>query len=192
MLFCSREFPDTAFTSVRFGNVSESRGSVIPLFRRQISRGGPVTVTHPEVTRYFISISEAAHLVMQTAAINKKSNLDIYMLEMGDPEKILNIARRMIMESEKTDVEIKFTGLRPGEKLFEEFLVEKEKCFPTAIERIYAARQPQLDTADFEIALSNLLQKAGALDLAEIRCMLTRIGTGLRDPDTGGAQQDDK
>jgi FlaA1/EpsC-like NDP-sugar epimerase len=121
----------TKFGMVRFGNVLGSSGSVLPLFKEQIKNGGPITVTHPEVTRYFMTISEAAQLVMQAGALAQ--NIDLFLLDMGEPVKILDLAKKMIHFSDlqvfdpitqKGDIEIKITGLRPGEKLFEELLID--------------------------------------------------------------------
>ena len=121
----------TDFVITRFGNVLGSSGSVIPKFREQISRGGPVTVTHPEMTRYFMSIPEAAQLVMQTALMGKSGQ--IYVLDMGESIKIVDLARDMIKLSgfNENEIKIKFTGLRPGEKLYEELLSDNEVIMPT-------------------------------------------------------------
>ena len=119
----------TIFSMVRFGNVINSSGSVIPLFQNQISKGGPVTITHPEITRYFMTIKEAIELVLQTSSMSKGG--EIYLLDMGKPVKILELAKQLISlrgfnvkEKNKGDIEIVYTGLRPGEKLYEELLID--------------------------------------------------------------------
>ena len=122
----------TIFSSVRFGNVLDSSGSVIPTFRKQIKNGGPVTVTHPDIIRYFMTIGEAAYLVILASIISKKQ--EVYMLKMGNPVKIDDLARRLIKLSgnkiktskDEDGIEIIYTGLRPGEKLYEELLVNEE------------------------------------------------------------------
>ena len=125
------EFPQTQYVSVRFGNVLGSSGSVIPLFRQQIAQGGPITVTHPEVTRYFMTIPEAAQLVLQAGALAEGG--DVFLLDMGEPVRIADLARTMLRLyglDEKTaeepdgDIELKFVGLRPGEKLYEDYTIE--------------------------------------------------------------------
>jgi FlaA1/EpsC-like NDP-sugar epimerase len=127
----------TKFVSVRFGNVLESNGSVVPTFRAQIAAGGPVTVTHPEMRRYFMSIREAVQLVLQASTMGKGSN--IFVLDMGEPVRILDLATNMIQLAglvPNDDVEIRITGLRPGEKLFEEIALEGEDVLPTHHEKI--------------------------------------------------------
>ena len=130
----------TEFVSVRFGNVLDSRGSVIPIFRDQVRRGGPVTVTHPDMTRYFMSIHEAVYLVLQAGALGRGG--EVFVLDMGEPVRILDLAHNIIrffgLEPDK-DVPIVFTGLRPGEKLFEEILTAEEGTTVTKSKKIFIA-----------------------------------------------------
>ncbi len=132
---------NTAFLAVRFGNVLGSSGSVIPTFRRQIAQGGPVTVTHPEMVRYFMTITESVGLVLQTATLGKGG--EIFILDMGQPVKIVDLARQMIELSgykADTDIEVRFTGVRPGEKLYEELRHTEESHEPTEHPRIFKLR----------------------------------------------------
>ena len=140
--------PETLYSMVRFGNVLGSSGSVLPLFQKQIAAGGPVTVTHPEVTRFFMTIPEAARLVLLAGAFAKGA--DVFVLDMGEPQKIIDIARQMITLSGRQvldtatgqgDIEIRITGLRPGEKLYEELLIDDDSLRPTPHPKILRAEE---------------------------------------------------
>lgn len=140
----------TRFISVRFGNVLGSSGSVIPKFREQIARGGPVTVTHPEITRYFMSIPEAAQLVLQAGLMGQGG--EIFVLDMGEPVRIVDLARDLIRLSgyAEEDIRIEFTGLRPGEKLYEELLADDENTLPTPHPKLRIAQARTADAAWLE------------------------------------------
>ena len=137
----------TRFVIVRFGNVLASSGSVIPKFRTQIAAGGPVTVTHPDITRYFMSIPEAAQLVMQAGLMGKGG--EIFVLDMGEPVKIVDLARDMIKLSgfQENEIDIKFTGLRPGEKLYEELIADGEDSIPTKHKKVRVAKARKFDAS---------------------------------------------
>ncbi|MDP3678243.1 MAG: polysaccharide biosynthesis protein, partial [Methylotenera sp.] len=137
----------TRFVIVRFGNVLGSSGSVIPKFREQIAKGGPITITHPEITRYFMSIPEAAQLVMQAGLMGKGG--EIFVLDMGEPVKITDLAMDMIRLSglELDEIKIEYVGLRPGEKLYEELLADDEHTMPTPHEKLRIAQARTADTA---------------------------------------------
>ena len=145
----------TQFVTTRFGNVLGSSGSVIPIFERQIKAGGPVTVTHPDIIRYFMLIPEACKLVLEAGT--KGNGGEIFVFDMGKPVRIADLARRMIELSGAKDVEIKYTGLRDGEKLYEELLSEKETTKPSFNEKIRIAEVREYDFAEVEKAVNELI-----------------------------------
>lgn len=169
---------DTYFAAVRFGNVLGSNGSVIPLFREQIKKGGPVTVTHPEITRFFMTIPEAVSLVLQAGAFAKGG--EIFVLDMGDPVKIRDLAHNMIRLSgfePDVDIPIVYTGLRPGEKLYEELLLSEEGLTKTANDLIYVGKKTEFDPAQFLQDLNDLHQIEEGQE-ALLRSQIQRIVPG--------------
>jgi FlaA1/EpsC-like NDP-sugar epimerase len=160
----------TQFVTVRFGNVLGSAGSVVPLFQEQIARGGPITVTHPEMQRYFMTIPEACQLVMQAGAMGRGG--EIFVLDMGEAVRIVDLARDLVRLSglePDQDIEIRFTGMRPGEKLFEEIAVDEENVDKTKHPKIYVGRfRPQL-FAEIERGLSELHRLSDGTDVAAIK-----------------------
>lgn len=176
----------TRFTMVRFGNVLESSGSVIPLFRKQIRQGGPVTVTDPKIIRYFMTIPEAAQLVIQAGAMGEGG--DVFVLDMGEPVRILELARRMIRLSGREikdkdnpngDIEILFTGLRPGEKLFEELLIGDE-VETTSHPLIMRANDEYINWDTLQVYIDELSLALGHFDQEKIRNVLTEAVQGFR------------
>jgi len=166
---------DTAFVTVRFGNVLDSAGSVIPTFREQIAAGGPVTVTHPEITRYFMTIPEACQLILQAESMGAGG--EIFVLEMGEPVAIAYLARQMIRLSGKEperDIEIRYTGLRPGEKLFEELFYDSEELLATSHAKILLARYRGEDWERLERGLRDLA-RACEVDEGELRGRLRAL-----------------
>ena len=175
----------TRFCIVRFGNVLGSSGSVVPLFREQIEQGGPVTVTHPEVSRYFMSICEAAQLVLQAGAMGTGG--DVFVLDMGEPVRIVDLARRMIRLSgyelegdalSSDHIDIEFIGLRPGEKLHEELLLGTSVA-GTGHPMIMRAEEDCMDYDELEIAVANLLGACNSLDSGQITQMLRTFVMGF-------------
>ena len=167
------EHPATRFMAVRFGNVLGSSGSVIPKFKEQIARGGPITVTHPDIIRYFMTIPEAARLVIQAAAIGESGQ--VLVLDMGEPVKIVDLARDMIKLSGHAidDIQIVFTGLRPGEKLFEELLADADATIPTSVPQLRIARLESRETSVGE--LLRRVAEPGALSDEEVRRELMQV-----------------
>ncbi len=177
----------TCFSMVRFGNVLGSSGSVVPLFRRQLAAGGPLTVTHADVTRYFMTIPEAAQLVLQAGAM--AGGGEVFVLDMGEPVRILDLARRMVELSGLTvrdpgqpqgDIEIAITGLRPGEKLYEELLIGDNPT-PTGHPRIMKAHEDCLPWTELQLQLERLQRAAEAGDETGIRSVLQACVHGFHD-----------
>jgi FlaA1/EpsC-like NDP-sugar epimerase len=179
--------PDQTFVSVRFGNVLGSRGSVVPIFQEQIRRGGPITLTHPDMTRYFMTIPEASRLVIQAGALGV--NGAVFVLDMGEPVRIEALARDMIRLSGSgdDDIEIVYTGLRPGEKMSEELLTEQERTIATNFEQIMMAQTDYREDPEFSAAVASLLGAASQRDWDMMRQCLGSLHPGfeLDHPDPG-------
>jgi FlaA1/EpsC-like NDP-sugar epimerase len=159
------EFGVTSFITTRFGNVLGSNGSVIPLFKKQIENGGPVTVTDPEVSRYFMTIPEACQLVLEASAMGKGG--EIFIFDMGRSVKIVDLAKNMIRLAGLTpgrDIEIKYIGLRPGEKLYEELLTKEENTIPTYHPKIMIAKVQSYNFEDISLKITNLIKMAETMD----------------------------
>lgn len=177
----------TKFSMVRFGNVLGSSGSVLPLFEQQIRRGGPVTVTHPEVTRFFMTISEASRLVLLAGSY--ATGGDVFVLNMGEPMKILEIARRMIelsgrivLENGVGDIEIRIVGLRPGEKLYEELLIDDDSLRTTSHGKILRAEEGKLSQIEITAVLRNLKKCLEVGDVNGLRALIAACVEGYHQP----------
>lgn len=156
--------PDTVFTGVRFGNVIESNGSVMQTFRAQIAAGGPVTVTHADVTRFFMTIDEASQLIIQSASLGRTR--EIFVLDMGEPVKILDLAQSLIRAT-KPGIQIEFTGLRPGEKMYEELSYEPDRVARTTSEKIFIVKDElDYDRTSFLGDLEGVLKRSRAYELS--------------------------
>ncbi|MBO5977676.1 MAG: polysaccharide biosynthesis protein, partial [Bacteroidales bacterium] len=166
----------TKFITTRFGNVLGSNGSVLPRFREQIAKGGPVTVTHPDIIRFFMSIPEACRLVLQAGTIGQDN--EIFVFDMGEPVRIADMARRMIALSglrEGEDIKIEFTGLRPGEKLYEEVLSDEENTIPTPYEKIRIAKARQYDYDEVMKALADIMEAAQRVRIPEMVRLIRQL-----------------
>jgi FlaA1/EpsC-like NDP-sugar epimerase len=165
----------SGYVSVRFGNVLGSRGSVVPTFIRQISSGGPVTITHPDMTRYFMTIPEAVQLVLQAAAMGEQG--EVFVLDMGEPVRVVDLAADLIRLSGlevNRDIEIKYTGLRPGEKLYEELFFSNDTAEATSHPKILRARE--VDMPSQSTAVASLISAATAnVPQRELRRMIRAI-----------------
>jgi FlaA1/EpsC-like NDP-sugar epimerase len=177
-IFCQNlnAHSQTRFTTVRFGNVLGSAGSVIPLFRKQIEEGGPVTVTDPRMERYFMTIPEACQLIMQTVVMGQGS--EIFVLDMGEPIKISYLAEQMIHLSGRTlgsDIQIEYIGLRPGEKLYEELFHEKEQLEKTAHEKVLLAHHRQVDWQWLRGIMQEMSEASDSIDSERLRNLLRQL-----------------
>jgi FlaA1/EpsC-like NDP-sugar epimerase len=178
--------PQTQISIVRFGNVLGSSGSVVPLFKKQIAQGGPVTVTHPEVTRYFMTIPEAAQLVIQAGAMGTGG--DVFLLDMGEPVKIVDLAKQMIRlsgfrpidENGVGDIEIQFTGLRPGEKLYEELLIDQESVEKTEHERIVRSFEKYYSYNEISHVFNDLKMYVNQNQIPELLTILIQYVDGYK------------
>lgn len=171
----------TRFVTVRFGNVLNSNGSVVPLFKDQIARGGPVTVTHPEISRYFMTIAEASQLIMQAALQGQGG--EIYVLDMGEPVRITYLAEQLIRLAGKEpgrDIQIVYTGLRPGEKLFEELFHELEPNEQTGHEKIFLAHPRRVDWQELKVELKRMETAVQHYDVDSLKASLNRLVPELR------------
>ncbi|WP_289014189.1 nucleoside-diphosphate sugar epimerase/dehydratase [uncultured Capnocytophaga sp.] len=172
----NKEGNKTTFITTRFGNVLGSNGSVIPHFRKQIEKGGPVTITHPDIVRYFMTITEACELVLQAGTMGKGG--EIFVFDMGEPVKILNLATRMIKLSgfePNVDIKLVYTGLRPGEKLYEELLSDSTKTMPTHHKKIMISKDPSMSFTEIEALTNKIYEVATQGDKTEVVRLLKQI-----------------
>ena len=181
----------TRFVTVRFGNVLGSTGSVVPLFKRQLEAGGPLTVTHEGITRYFMTIAEAVELVLQSAELGRRGVTEggkIFVLDMGRPVKIVDLARQMILLSglqPGKDVEIKVTGLRPGEKLYEELFHDSEPPVPTETDGVMLAAPRVVDYDLIKQVFDALETSATGRDTATTLDLISRLVPEFQSPEIG-------
>jgi len=181
----ARRFPERRIGIVRFGNVLDSSGSVVPLFREQIKKRMPITVTHPDITRYFMSIGEAARLVIQAGAMSK--NGEVFLLDMGSPVRIRDLALQMIELSgliPEKDIPLQFTGLRPGEKLYEELLIDPAQSQPTRHPRIYSSEEPLPESEFLQKEIQLLSESISKRDLNSALVSMKRLVPEYK-PDNG-------
>jgi FlaA1/EpsC-like NDP-sugar epimerase len=178
--------PRTRFMTVRFGNVLGSSGSVVPLFQQQLAQGRPLTVTHRDIKRYFMTIQEASELVLQASAYGLREDTErgtVFVLDMGEPIRIVDIARQMIRLAGKQpekDVGIYYTGLRPGEKLYEELFDRDETQLPIAAPGVLAVRSRPVELATLGRAISELAEACSRQNEAALRTILARVVPGYK------------
>ena len=175
------------FAAVRFGNVLGSNGSVIPIFKKQIASGGPVTVTHPDIERFFMTIPEASRLVIQAGGM--ATGGEIFILDMGDPVKIVDLAKSLITLSGLRvgeDVEIEYTGLRPGEKMSEELLMDEENTLPTKMKGIMISTGKEVEFDDVEAKLNSLKLALEQDDATALETLETAVPTYTFTPNEKG------
>jgi len=174
--------PKTCISMVRFGNVLGSSGSVVPKFKEQIRTGGPITITHPDITRYFMTIPEAAQLVLQASSIAKGG--DVFVLDMGEPVKILDLAQTMVRLSgrelasetgDEDDITIEFSGLRPGEKMFEELFIGQSHS-ETSVAKVFTAAENKLEWDELNNEINNLRTAVDKNDSDGVRQILLNLG----------------
>jgi O-antigen biosynthesis protein WbqV len=190
----SRRRDGMRFVTVRFGNVLGSTGSVVPLFQRQLAAGGPLTVTHPEMKRFFMTVREAVELVLEATVLGLRDRDDegkLYVLDMGEPVRILDLARQMILLASlrpEVDIKIEITGPRPGEKLFEEILHDSEPPVPTTYAGILLAAPRTADHAILARAIDEIAMHAHSGDKHETVAQIARLVPEYKVPDAGGAR----